>query len=254
MLLALAARAGLGWAPAAAAVSAARGLGPLAHAFSTSSSTSSSGSGERSAPRAAAAAADADDAQQQRAASSAAAGPSGADNSSASSQQPQQQQPLSQAFVAGRLSQEELWLAGLPHKIKFWAAGARPHLKGRESEVVEAVRSDYYDLMARHAAGRALSHQARRQLKIACLAAATYRALLRETGGDAAAADEHVAQSMGSLYAPFLRGALKGLSWVKRLLLAQKPYALALGTLRDIEKACYLCCLGGGRSGQCVWR
>jgi hypothetical protein len=51
--------------------------------------------------------------------------------------------------------------------------------------------------MTTHATGRLLSHQARRQLKLACLAAATHSVLMRETGGDAAAVEEHIAQSMG---------------------------------------------------------
>jgi hypothetical protein len=59
------------------------------------------------------------------------------------------------------------------------------------------VRARFYALIARHAAGRLLTDQARRQLKLACLAAATREVLTKETGGDAAAVDEHVAQSMG---------------------------------------------------------
>jgi hypothetical protein len=51
--------------------------------------------------------------------------------------------------------------------------------------------------MMRHATGRVLTHQARRQLKLACLSAATYDVLMRETGGDAAAVNEHIRQSMG---------------------------------------------------------
>ena len=49
---------------------------------------------------------------------------------------PQQQQgqqqsdvpPLSKSFVAGKLSQEELWMAGLPGKLKIWSARTRPQL------------------------------------------------------------------------------------------------------------------------------
>jgi hypothetical protein len=43
--------------------------------------------------------------------------------------QPQQQPPLSKAFVAGKLSQEELWLAGLPGKLKVWSVRTHPELK-----------------------------------------------------------------------------------------------------------------------------
>lgn len=48
--------------------------------------------------------------------------------------------PLDKAFVAGKLSQEELWMAGLPGKLRIWGARARPELKGREAEVVDEVR------------------------------------------------------------------------------------------------------------------
>lgn len=39
--------------------------------------------------------------------------------------------PLSKSFLAGKLSQEELWLATLPPKIKIWAVRTRPQLKVR---------------------------------------------------------------------------------------------------------------------------
>jgi hypothetical protein len=38
--------------------------------------------------------------------------------------------PLSKTFVAGKLAQEELWLAGIPGRIKIWAI-RRPELKAR---------------------------------------------------------------------------------------------------------------------------
>jgi hypothetical protein len=59
------------------------------------------------------------------------------------------------------------------------------------------VREEFLSLMARHSTGRVLSNQARRQLKMACLAAATHSVLMRVTGGDADAVDEHIRQSMG---------------------------------------------------------
>jgi len=222
---------------------------------------------------------------------------SSSSSSSSNEQQKQQEQaagapPLSKSFVAGKLSQEELWLAGLPGRVKIWAARTQPHLKvrvgggggggraftataitlnhkrivpggtlpislapaalllsqqqpidqGRESEVVEEVRTGFLELMQRHARGRILSHQARRQLKLACLSAATYDVLMRETGGDATAVDDHIRMSMGSLYAPFLKGSLKAVAWVKRTLFNEPPYKLALGTLKDIAQV-------GGRWG-----
>jgi hypothetical protein len=59
------------------------------------------------------------------------------------------------------------------------------------------VRSEFLDLMTRHATGRLLSNQARRQLKLACLSAATYDVLMSATGGDEGAVKEHIEQSMG---------------------------------------------------------
>jgi hypothetical protein len=56
---------------------------------------------------------------------------SGNNNSSKPSPSSPQQPPASKAFVVGKLSQEELWLAGLPGRIKIWAARAHPHLKAR---------------------------------------------------------------------------------------------------------------------------
>ncbi|GBF94446.1 hypothetical protein Rsub_07260 [Raphidocelis subcapitata] len=169
---------------------------------------------------------------------SSAADPSGGGSPQQQQQQQQQQgaPPLSKAFVAGKLSQEELWMAGLPGKLKVWSARQRPELKGREGEVVDEVRSEFLRLMTAHATGRLLSHQTRRQLKLACLAAATHSVLMRETGGDAAAVEEHIAQSMGSLYAPFLLGSLKAVSWFKRALFNESAYKLALGTLHDIAR------------------
>ena len=67
---------------------------------------------------------------------------------------------------------------------------------------MEEVRSEFLRLLTAHATGRVLSDQARRQLKLACLAAATHGVLLRETQGDEAAVDEHIAQSMGRWGAP----------------------------------------------------
>lgn len=42
-----------------------------------------------------------------------------------------------------------------------------------------------------------LTNQSRFQLKLACLSASTYDVLMKETGGDEAAVDEHIKQSMG---------------------------------------------------------
>jgi hypothetical protein len=38
------------------------------------------------------------------------------------------------------------------------------------------------------------------------------------------------------LFAPFLLGSLKAVSWVKRVLFNEEPFKLAMGTLNDIAK------------------
>jgi hypothetical protein len=175
----------------------------------------------------------------------------------------------------GKLSSDELWMAGVAGRVKIWAARAYPNLKGREKEIAEAVRREYEATLVRRlspvasadakdaadadnasadtADESALSHlpelaqssdRARAQLRQACLAAATQRVFARELGGtpaaerDAAAA---VAEAMGSLHAPFLVGALKATSWMRRLVLRQSVFDQACQTLeklgRDLEGA-----------------
>lgn len=55
------------------------------------------------------------------------------------------------------------------------AAHPALRMQGCEEEVVGAVRAAYLELLIRHASGRVLTNQARAQLKLACLAIATYR-------------------------------------------------------------------------------
>lgn len=186
--------------------------------------------------------------------------------------------PQPQAPTVGKLSGDELWMAGVAGRVKVWAARAYPALKGREKEIAEAVRREYEATLVRRlspvadaaaAAAAAANNdaddetqsssthglaqlpglaqsspRARAQLRQACLAAATQHVFARELGGtdaaerDAAAA---VAEALGSLHAPFLVGALRATSWVRRLVLRQSPFDQACQTLdkvgRDLEGA-----------------
>lgn len=181
--------------------------------------------------------------------------------------------PPIQPPTVGKLSSDELWMAGVAGRVKIWAARAYPNLKGREKEIAEAVRREYEATLVRRLSpvadaragadnaenadaateSESLSHlpelaqssdRARAQLRQACLAAATQRVFARELGGtpaaerDAAAA---VAEAMGSLHAPFLVGALKATSWMRRLVLRQSVFDQACQTLeklgRDLEGA-----------------
>ncbi len=83
----------------------------------------------------------------------------------------------------GKLSQEELWFAAVAGKVNYWAKAKHPQLKGRAEAVAKEARERYYGLLERHAAGRVMDEQARRQLKAACLAAASYPVVLECTGG-----------------------------------------------------------------------
>jgi hypothetical protein len=54
--------------------------------------------------------------------------------------------------------------------------------------------------------------------------------------GGAAAVEKHIAESMGSLYAPFMLGSLKITAWIRGKLLGQEPVKMAGSTLKDIAK------------------
>lgn len=99
----------------------------------------------------------------------------------ASSQPPAGQQKA--GMTVGKLSQEELWFAAVAGKVNNWAKGKHPQLKGKAEAVAGEVRERYFRLLERHATGRVMDEQARRQLKAACLAAASYPVVLERTGG-----------------------------------------------------------------------
>ena len=97
-----------------------------------------------------------------------------------------------------------------------------------------------------------LSTQARSQLKLACLAAATYQVLLPVSGGGGAAAvEKHIGESMGGLFAPFMLGGLKVAAWIRGKLLGQKPVKMAGSTLKDIAKVRNFSAVWAGMLG---WR
>ena len=51
--------------------------------------------------------------------------------------------------TVGKLSGDELWMAGVAGRVKVWAARAHPTLKGREQEIAEAVRREYEATLVR---------------------------------------------------------------------------------------------------------
>jgi hypothetical protein len=191
-------------------------------------------------------------------------------------QQQQKHEPPLQPPTVGKLSGDELWMAGVAGRCKVWAARSYPALKGREKEISEAVRREFDATLARRLGGgdggpapaaspddapaaaaspspsppasasssllpelARSSPRARVQLRQACLAAATQRVFARELGGSPEADEEAaraVAEAMGSLHAPFFLGALQATSWFRRVLLRQRPFDQACQTLEKLGR------------------
>jgi hypothetical protein len=176
--------------------------------------------------------------------------------------------------TVGKMSGEELWMAGVAGRVKVWAARSYPALKGRDKEIAETVRREFEATLARRLAPGSggssadadaaatppasssspsasslpdlaqSSPRARAQLRQACLAAATQRVFARELGGGADAEREAaaaVAEAMGSIHAPFFLGALKATTWFKRAILRRDAFDQACETLdrlgRDMSGA-----------------
>lgn len=53
---------------------------------------------------------------------------------------------------------------------------------------------------------------------------------------DEKAVEEHIADCMGGLYAPFMLGGLKFSSWVRRLLFRQSSISQAVDTLHTLAR------------------
>lgn len=78
-----------------------------------------------------------------------------------------------------------------------------------------------------------LTPQAESQLKLVCLAIATYRVLMPHLR-DEAQLDAHLMETLGGLFTPFFMGSMKVSNWFRVAVLRQSPVTLATGTLENI--------------------
>lgn len=79
-------------------------------------------------------------------------------------------------------------------------------------------------------------------------------ALLLHQGSEVAA-EQHIIDMMGGLYAPFMLGGLKFGSWMKRVLLRQSSISQAVDTLHTIARVGLVggTLLGLGRANLSAW-
>lgn len=143
---------------------------------------------------------------------------------------------LGSAFLAGKLSLDELWYSGVRGQVQAWAARGQGALKGREEVLVGSIRSQYQELMKKHVDQQAdLPHATRVNLQYACLAVATKRVLTTE-GIDVDLVDQHLKLAMGGLHAPLVSAALSGQTWIKVKLFRKSPLDVAGQLLAGVAK------------------
>eukprot|EP00877_Chromochloris_zofingiensis_P000323 jgi/Chrzof1/10291/Cz04g36050.t1 len=140
----------------------------------------------------------------------------------------------SNPFLVGTLSQEELWVAAVHAKTKIWANKEHPELKDKADEFAAQVRQHYKALFEQYCKKYTnLTPQAESQLKLVCLAIATYRVLMPHLR-DEAQLDAHLMETLGGLFTPFFMGSMKVSNWFRVAVLRQSPVTLATGTLENI--------------------
>ncbi|GLI59344.1 hypothetical protein VaNZ11_001206 [Volvox africanus] len=112
--------------------------------------------------------------------------------------------------------------------------GMAPHLKGRQKEVFEAVEREFEVLWVRHVRGKGLEGVAHRGMLMCCLAIATHKVLMYETGDDALVR-EVVRTNLGGTAVGLMMRLHKLRLWLLLKLLAEDPYKQAVRFLPSLH-------------------
>ncbi|EFJ40437.1 hypothetical protein VOLCADRAFT_108158 [Volvox carteri f. nagariensis] len=107
-------------------------------------------------------------------------------------------------------------------------------LKGRTKEVFEAVEREFEGLWERHVRGRGLQGTPHRGMLLCCLAIATHKVLLYETG-DEALVREVVRTNLGGTAVGVMMRLHKLRLWLLIRLLAEDPYKQAVRFLPSLQ-------------------
>ncbi|GLC42691.1 hypothetical protein PLESTM_001365300 [Pleodorina starrii] len=212
---------------------------PPAHATSPAStlspaSTSATGAPTHETPQAAPASADASPSSDAEApAAAAAAAPSGPASRRDKSASADVVYPSSRD---DNLGVQRNWFNALFTQLQVMQRTGlmAPHLKGRQKEVFEAVEREFEGLWERHVRGRGLEGTAHRGMLLCCLAVATHKVLLYETGDDTLVR-EVVRTNLGGTAVGIMMRLHKTRLWLLLRLLAEDPYKQAVRFLPSLQ-------------------